>query len=178
MSDANDIVAFWQQAGPSHWFSKDTAFDARFRKRFLTLHERAAAGDLDAWLCDAESTLALLLLLDQFPRNAFRGSARTYATDAKARAVAAHAIEAGHDLRIEPELRLFCYLPFAHSEDLVDQERSVALMRTLGAEPLEHAEGHRDIIRRFGRFPHRNALLGRTTTSAEQAFLDADGFSG
>jgi uncharacterized protein (DUF924 family) len=178
VSDPGEIVDFWRAAGPAHWFAKDAEFDARFRERFLAAHESAARGELDDWLDRAESSLALLLLLDQFPRNAFRGSARTYATDAQARAVATRAIDAGHDQRIEPELRLFCYLPFAHSESLADQDRSVELMRTLGTEPLEHAEGHRDIIRRFGRFPHRNALLGRTTTAAERAFLDADGFSG
>ena len=178
MSEAGEVVDFWREAGPSSWFAKDAGFDARFRERFLALHERAARGELDDWLDQADSTLALLLLLDQFPRNAFRDSARMYATDAEARVVARYTIDVGHDQRIETDMRLFCYLPFAHSEDLVDQDRSVTLMRTLGAEPLDHAEGHRDIIRRFGRFPHRNVLLGRTTTADEQRFLDAGGFTG
>lgn len=178
MSESADLVDFWRRAGPSSWFAKDSAFDARFRERFLPLHERAARGERDAWRDEADAALALVLLLDQFPRNAFRDSARMYATDEKARAVARHVVAVGHDQRIAPDLRLFCYLPFAHSESLADQDHSVALMRTLGAETLEHAEGHRDIIRRFGRFPHRNALLGRTSTRDEQAFLDAGGFAG
>ena len=178
MNDAGAIVAFWRDAGPDRWFTRDPAFDARFRDRVLDLHEQAAAGALDAWVEPADSALALVLLLDQFPRNAFRGSARMYATDARARAAATRIVDAGVDRSIDAELRLFCYLPFAHSEDLADQMRSVALMRTLGAEALAHAEGHRDIIRRFGRFPHRNALLGRATTPDELAFLDNGGFAG
>ncbi|MBN8480825.1 MAG: DUF924 family protein [Xanthomonadales bacterium] len=178
MNEAEAVVAFWRDAGPARWFTKDPAFDARFRDRFLDLHERAAAGALDAWIESAHSALALVVLLDQFPRNAFRGSARMHATDADARRVAARIVDSGIDRDIEPELRVFCYLPFAHSEDLADQDRSVALMRTLGSEALAHAEDHRDIIRRFGRFPHRNAVLGRSTTPAEQAFLDSGGFAG
>ncbi len=178
MSEADLVVAFWREAGPARWFEKDAGFDARFRTRFLDLHERAAAGEFDAWVGAADPALALVLLLDQFPRNAFRGSARMYATDPEARSVAARIVDAGVDRDIETELRLFCYLPFAHSENPADQDRSVALMRMLGAEALAHAEGHRDIIRRFGRFPHRNALLGRTSTPAEQAFLERGGFAG
>ena len=178
MNTLDEVVAFWQDAGTARWFAKDPAFDARFHDRFLDLHERAARGELDEGLERADASLALLLLLDQFPRNAFRDRARMYATDESARAVARHVVEVGHDLRIAPDLRLFCYLPFAHSESRLDQDRSVALMRTLGAQPLEHAEGHREIIRRFGRFPHRNALLGRVTTAEEQRFLDAGGFTG
>jgi uncharacterized protein (DUF924 family) len=122
--------------------------------------------------------LALVILLDQFPRNAFRGTTRMYATDGLAREVADAALAAGHDHRIEPELRLFLYLPFAHSETLRDQERSVALAEKLGDPSLSHARGHHEIIRRFGRFPHRNRILGRTTTQEEQRFLEEDGFKG
>ncbi|WP_430395782.1 DUF924 family protein [Ferrovibrio sp.] len=177
-AEAKNVTAFWRQAGPERWFAKDAAFDEDFRTRFLSLHERAARGELEAWLEAPESALALLLLLDQFPRNCFRGSARMYATDAAARAAAARVIDTGFDLRIEPALRLFVYLPFSHSESLADQDHAVALQHSLGPEPYSHALGHRDIIRRFGRFPHRNAILGRTTTPEEAAFLAAGGFSG
>lgn len=178
LADAASVTAFWREAGRQSWFSKDAAFDDAFRARFLALHEQAVQGGLDHWLNDAEGALALLLLLDQFPRNCFRGSPRMYASDAQARAAAARVIETGLDLRIELELRLFIYLPFAHSEALADQDYSVALQQSLGEEPLSHARGHRDIIRRFGRFPHRNAILGRTTTAEETAFLTAGGFAG
>ena len=119
-----------------------------------------------------------MLLLDQFPRNAFRGTARMYATDEAAREAAASAIDAGHDRAVEQALRLFFYLPFGHSEDLADQERSVALAESLGEPSLSHAKGHRDIIRRFARFPHRNPILDRAMTPEEQAYLDAGGFAG
>lgn len=173
-----DVVAFWREAGPERWFEKDAAFDARFRERFLDAHVAAARGELDAWRGQPEGVLALLLLLDQFPRNAFRGSAHMYATDPLARRIARDALAQGLDQAIEPELRLFCYLPFAHSEDLADQDRSVALMRDLGEEPLAHAEDHRAIVRRFGRFPHRNAMLGRESSAEEAAFLAGGGFAG
>lgn len=173
-----DVVEFWRAAGPALWFAKDAAFDRRFREGFLRLHEAAAAGRLAGWRATAEGALALLLLLDQFPRNAFRGTPRMYATDLPARQIAETAIEAGHDQEVEPGLRLFFYLPFAHSEQLADQERSVALCRRLGQPHLSHAEGHHDIVRRFGRFPHRNPILGRATTAEEQQFLDAGGFAG
>lgn len=174
---AAEVVRWWS-AARGDWFSHDPAFDARFRKRFLAAHERAAAGELDGWARSAEGALALLILLDQFPRNAFRGTARMYATDAQARAVARAAVDAGLDARIEPALRLFFCLPFAHSEDRGDQRLSVALNRRLGRPWLDHALGHQAIIERFGRFPHRNPLLGRRTTAAEQAFLDQGGFAG
>lgn len=170
------VVAFWQKAGPQRWFEKDADFDREFRDRFLKAHEEAAAGRLDAWSSEPEGALALLILLDQFPRNAFRNSPRMYATDALARGHADRAVQAGFDELVDPSLRFFFYLPFAHSERLEDQERSVELHERIGF--TEHAVEHRDIVRRFGRFPHRNAILGRTTTPEEQAFLDAGGFSG
>lgn len=173
-----DVVAFWRDAGPDRWFAKDDAFDQRFHALCLPLHEAAARGALDSWRATPEGALALVLLLDQFPRNCFRGTARMFATDAAARAVASEAIEAGHDRAVEPALRVFFYLPFEHSESLEDQERSVALMAPLDAQSRSFAEVHRDIIRRFGRFPHRNALLGRATTPEEQRFLDEGGFAG
>ena len=175
---ASDVVAFWRDAGPDRWFTKDAAFDRDFKSRGLALHEAAARGDLDAWNATPEGALALAILLDQFPRNAFRGTARMFASDEKALERAAAAIEAGHDQAISEDLRGFLYLPFEHSEDLADQERSVALFTPLGGEVLDYAEIHLDIIRRFGRFPHRNAVLGRKTTPEEQRFLDDGGFAG
>jgi uncharacterized protein (DUF924 family) len=173
-----DIVAFWRAAGPQKWFKKDAAFDAAIRERFFSTYEAAAAGKL-AWEATPEDALALLLLLDQFPRNMFRGQARAFATDPLARAVAGRAIARGFDRQFPPAERIFCYLPFEHSEDIADQERSVALVRACGdADLVKWAELHADIIRRFGRFPHRNAVLGRRTTAEEQAFLDGGGFAG
>jgi len=177
-AQAEAVVQFWRDAGPSLWFAKDPEFDARFRARFLSLHESAARGELRSWLSTPIRALALLILLDQFPRNAFRGTPRMYESDVLAREMASAAIAYGHDRAVEEPLRLFLYLPFAHSENLADQERSVALSRQLGKEAQTHAEGHRDIIKRFGRFPHRNPILGRTMTAEEQRFLDEGGFSG
>jgi uncharacterized protein (DUF924 family) len=172
------VVGFWRQAGPSMWFAKDADFDRRFRERFLGAHEAAARGDLEHWMTTPEGALALLVLLDQFPRNAFRGTPRMYATDAAARRIAAAAVDAGHDQAMPPDLRKFFYLPFAHSEDLADQERSVALCRFLGSPDSAHSERHRDIVKRFGRFPHRNPILGRNMTAEEQEFLDQGGYAG
>jgi uncharacterized protein (DUF924 family) len=177
--EAPEIVGFWREAGPKRWFAKEPEFDRAFRERFLEQYEAAARGELMDWTVSPAGTLGLLLLLDQFPRNAFRGTPRMYATDELALGLARAAIDARHDLKLAwPELQLFFYLPFAHSEDPHEQERSVALTRRLGDEPLRHAEGHRDIIRRFGRFPHRNPILGRAMTEEEQRFLDEGGFAG
>lgn len=176
--DAAALLRFWRAAGPERWFAKDPALDARFRDRFLRAHDAAARGELAGWPASPEGLLALVLLTDQFPRNAFRGSARMYATDALARRHARAALVLGCIDAVEPALRLFFCLPFAHSEDVADQELSVRLHQRLGEPWLAHARGHRDIVRRFGRFPHRNALLARATTAEEQAFLDAGGFAG
>ncbi len=175
---AREVVDFWRAAGRERWFRKDEAFDADFRNRFLAAHEAAASGALDGWSDSAEGSLALSILLDQFPRNAFRGTARMYATDAKAREVARAAVAQGHDTAVDPELQGFLCLPFTHSEDPADHERSVELSRTLDEDTRRFALHHRDLIQRFGRFPHRNALLGRATTPQEQRFLDEGGFSG
>ncbi len=174
----SDVIAFWSEAGPDLWFAKDDGFDRRFRELFLQAHESAARGEFDQWQRTPGGALALILLLDQFPRNVFRGTRRMYATDAAALRVAGAAIAAGHDTHFDADLRLFFYLPLAHSESLVDQERSVALCRALGGESLSHAEGHRDIIARFGRFPHRNPILGREMSEEERHFLDEGGFGG
>jgi uncharacterized protein (DUF924 family) len=177
-ADAAAVVSFWREAGPRMWFAKDPAFDRRFRERFIVLHEAAARHELEHWMRTPEGALALLILLDQFPRNAFRGSPHMYATDAHARAIAERAIAAGHDRAIDKELRLFMYLPFGHSEDIADQERSVKLSESLGEPSLTHAKGHHDIVKRFGRFPHRNPILGRAMRPEEQKFLDEGGFAG
>jgi uncharacterized protein (DUF924 family) len=174
----DDVVAFWREAGLSLWFGKDADFDRRFHGSFLHAHEAATRGELDRWLATPTGALALILLLDQFPRNAFRGTPRMYASDAHARAVADSAIAVGHDWHIAFELRVFVYLPLGHSEDIADQDRCVALSRQLGEPHAGHAEGHRAIIRRFGRFPHRNPILGRTMTAEEQHFLDQGGYAG
>ncbi len=176
--EAHALVEFWRDAGLELWFTKDDAFDARFRNRFLSLYGRAAAGELDRWITSPTGTLALILLLDQFPRNAFRGTPRAYATDALARRIATVAVTWGQDLLVDRELRLFIYLPFGHSENLRDQERAGEMVEHLGPSFLERAQKYTDIIARFGRFPHRNAILGRETTSDEELFLRNGGFSG
>jgi uncharacterized protein (DUF924 family) len=179
VASSRDVVAFWQTAGPDKWFTKDSEFDAAVRARFLATYRAAASGELGAWETTPEDALALLVVLDQFPRNMFRGRAETYAADPLARAVAERALARGFDRAVAQELRTFFYLPFMHSETLADQERSLALYRALGdEESLRYAQDHADIIRRFGRFPHRNPALGRASTPDEQAFLAAGGFAG
>jgi uncharacterized protein (DUF924 family) len=173
-----DILAFWRDAGPDRWYTRDEGFDADLRRRFLGLWQSAADGELSSWEGSDDGALALVIVLDQFPRNMFRGDIRTYASDAKAREVAYRAIERDVDGRIDPTLREFLYLPFMHSEHLPDQLRCIELSRAAGhAENLKWAEHHADIIRRFGRFPHRNRLLGRDTTPEEQDFLNEGGFA-
>ena len=177
-SDSQDVLSFWTEAGPAMWFAKDPAFDLAFRDRFIASHDTAASGGSNQWAATAQGALALVLLLDQFPRNAFRDTPRMYATDVLARVVADIAIGAGHDHATDPMLRMFFYLPFAHSEDAGDQDRSVALFRHLPPPGPEHSERHRDIIRRFGRFPHRNAILGRKTSPKEAGYLKSGGYAG
>ena len=162
------------------WFAKDDAFDAEFRRRFHDAHVAAARRELDDWAETAEGSLALLILLDQFPRSSFRGAGHAFATDPLARMFAKRALNAGHDLEIEGDIRRFFYLPLQHSEDMADQDRQQALFQTrMERTPDDRwAEHHREIIARFGRFPHRNRALGRETTPEEQAFLDEDGFRG
>jgi len=176
---AAEIVSFWRQAGPQKWFEKDEEFDLTIRSRFLAIHDSAARGELAEWERGAEGALASVILLDQFPRNMFRGSARAFATDPLARAVAERALARGFDHATDALMRPFFYLPFMHSEQLADQQRCVRLYQALGdAELLRYAVAHHDIIAKFGRFPHRNRALNRDTTSAEQAFLDGGGFAG
>jgi uncharacterized protein (DUF924 family) len=179
IASPDDVLAFWREAGPDKWFKKDASFDHDIRTHFLATYEAAAAGELADWETTPEGALALTIVLDQFPRNMFRGSPRTYAADPLARAIADRALARGFDKALRPPDAQFFYLPFEHSEDLADQERCCELFRAAGdVEALRWAELHADIIRRFGRFPHRNAVLGRATTPEEQAFLDAGGFAG
>jgi uncharacterized protein (DUF924 family) len=173
-----DVLSFWRDAGPTRWFRKDDTFDLEFRARFLGAHEAASRGEFDAWAHDAEGALALLILLDQFSRNAFRGTPRMFESDAKALEIARHALQAGFDQKTDVELRNFFYLPFMHSEQLADQDLAVSLARPLGGDALRFAVLHRDIIEKFGRFPHRNQILARTTLPDEQQFLDSGGFAG
>ena len=174
------VLRFWFGEAPGasrpEWFRKDARFDGEIRERFGALHAAAAKGGCDTWRVSAESLLALVIVLDQFSRNLYRDDARAFAQDAHARDCAAQALERGDDLTLLPVQRGFLYLPFEHSEDLRDQERSVELFTTLEAfEPTRGLSGwavkHRDIVERFGRFPHRNAALGRPSTAEEVAFL-------
>ena len=174
-----DIVSFWREAGPEKWFEKDDEFDLTIRSRFLAIHDTAARGELAACEETAEGALALLILLDQFPRNMFRNSARAFATDHLARAVADRALARGFDQETDATMRPFFYLPFMHSELLADQDRCLRLYEAFGdPEQLKFAVTHRDIVAKFGRFPHRNCVLGRETTLAEREFLDSGGFAG
>jgi uncharacterized protein (DUF924 family) len=186
MSTAEEVFDFWfgregDEVGYGEfreaWFTKDPEFDREIRDRFELIYEEAASGKLEDWKNDPQSCLALIVVLDQFPRNMFRGDAEMYATDELARAAARHAVEHAYDRELRPSQRLFVYLPFEHSEDLEDQRRSVELFRTLSAEMgsedlLDYALRHMEIVERFGRFPHRNEILGRATTPEEVEFLE------
>jgi uncharacterized protein (DUF924 family) len=179
MTMPEDVLAFWREAGPDRWYTREDAFDTAIRAKFLATYEAATTGQLSDWEATPAGALALLIVLDQFPRNMFRDDPRAYASDSLARGVADRAIARGFDNKIDAGERVFFYLPFEHSEHPADQERCLALHRALGdADSLKWAELHGDIIARFGRFPHRNAVLGRETTPDEQAFLDGDGFKG
>ena len=184
MTDARDvapaeILAFWREAGAERWYRRDDAFDAEVRDRYLELWQQAKAGQLSSWEATGDGALALTIVLDQFPRNMFRDDIRTYSSDALARAVADRAIARGDDQRVDATLLEFLYMPFMHSEHLPDQLRCVDLFRRAGnTANLKYAEDHAGIVGRFGRFPHRNRILGRATTPEEQAFLDDGGFSG
>jgi uncharacterized protein (DUF924 family) len=179
IKDPAAVLAFWRVAGSGKWFDTDDAFDAEIRTRFLGTYEAAASGALNSWEATPEGALALVLLLDQFLRNMFRGMPRAFAADPLARAVADRAIARGFDEHVPKTEQLFFYLPFEHSEDLADHERCVALCRNSGdADAPKWAELHADVIRRFGRFPHRNPILGRASTPDEGRFLASGGFAG
>jgi uncharacterized protein (DUF924 family) len=180
LPNPDDVISFWfgdvaadDFKSRSHlWFEKNPAFDAECRDRFAALHRAAARGAIDEWRHTPLECLALTIVLDQFPRNMYRGTARAFATDLRALAAAEHAVHRSFDRELTRVQRLFVYLPFEHSERLADQDRAVALVATLGdPESLEYAVRHRAIVARFGRFPHRNEALGRDSTSEEIAFL-------
>lgn len=176
---AGEVIHFWRDAGPEHWFNKSEVFDDMCEIGFADACVQAAQGELDDWMESADGALALMILLDQLPRNIYRGTPQVYAADARARELANQAIVRGLDQEIDTLMRQFFYTPFMHSEDLGDQDRSVQLYESMGDDTTtKWARHHRDIIRRFGRFPHRNAILGRETTAEEQAWLDQGGFKG
>ncbi|MDP1911796.1 DUF924 family protein [Brevundimonas sp.] len=173
------VVAFWKEAGPKMWFARDKAFDTLFRVRFEDAHFMAARRELDPWAETPEGSLALLILLDQFPRNVFRSTGHAFATDPLARMFAVMAIDGGQDRAVENDLRRFFYLPFQHHEDMASQARQLALFQRMDRAAEDRwAEHHHRVIATFGRFPHRNRALGRETTPEEQMFLDQDGFRG
>ena len=176
---AREIVAFWQDAGRELWFSKSDEFDEKVQQRYGDLPEKAMADAFASWRNDPTSALALILLLDQFPRNIYRASPNAFAYDNKAMSEAAIAIESHHDQAFALPLKRFFYIPFMHSENLDDQQRCLDLcQRVNDEEGVKFAQLHYDIIERFGRFPHRNQVLGRQTTDAERRFLEEGGFAG
>mgnify|MGYP003393817902 CR=1 FL=1 len=178
MNGVDDILAFWfDPAAQGKWFRPDAAFDALIRSRFLGRHEEARAGALASWAGDSDGAMAIVLLLDQFPRNMFRGQARAFATDAMALGAADAAIARDFDLAQAVERRIFFYLPFMHAEDLAAQRRCVDLIANRGGGDTTWAVKHLQIIERFGRFPHRNAVLGRPSSPEEVAFLKQPGSS-
>lgn len=175
---ASEILEFWHSIGPEGWYEVNEEIDREIVRRWEGLWAVARAGGLHAWRAEARSCLALLILLDQFPRNMFRDDRRAFASDGRALAVARGAIAAGFDKLVDEAERQFFYLPLMHSEISSDQDQCVRLvLLNLGkVDTLDHARAHRFVIRKFGRFPYRNAALGRTSTSAEAAFLDAGGY--
>jgi len=178
MASAGEIVRFWRDAGPKAWFVKNEAFDGRCRA-FEQEHHAAARGELAHWEMDAEGALALILLLDQLPRNIFRRSPHAFATDGLAQGIADRAIQKRFDAATDSFLRVFFYMPFEHAEDLELQNLAVRLVDAMrDAEFAKYAILHRDIIAKFGRFPHRNAVLGRKSTPEELQFLAEGGFAG
>ncbi|SDU39108.1 DUF924 family protein [Stappia sp. ES.058] len=175
--DPFEILDFWWTAGPEKWFATDTDFDEEIRRRFEPGVSAASLGTLDDWAGTPHGALALLLLLDQFPRNLYRGDAKAFSGDDRALEIAERALDAGFDRAFPKMARTFFYLPFEHAEDIAAQERSVDLFRRNGEETTYfYALVHMDVIRRFGRFPHRNDALDRETTQAESAYLDDGGF--
>ncbi len=176
-----DILAFWlEEVGPDGWYKGGVALDTEITRRFLTTWEAACEGALSAWLSSPAGVLAYLIVVDQFPRNMFRGQARAFASDKAALAVAKCAVDKGWDMKVAEPARQFFYTPMMHSESLCDQERCVRLMKERmgdsGAGNMLHAKVHREVIRRFGRFPYRNAALSRTTTAPEAAFVAQGGY--
>ncbi len=189
-SRAGEVLDFWfgREGEPGYgefreeWFRKDPAFDADVTEQFAGLYEEAARGDLDDWRDDARSCLALVIVLDQFPRNMFRGDGRTHAADGKALVTSRYAVEHALDRELPAFQRMFLYMPLMHSENVEDQRRSVEMFERLAGEEgapdvVSYAVAHKDIVERFGRFPHRNEILGRETTPEEAVFLTTEGSS-
>lgn len=174
----HDIITFWRSAGPDKWYAKDDAFDQELRDRFMSTWEAARDGKLTAWQDSDDGALALLIVLDQFPRNMFRGDPRSFASDGKALAIATRAIRRGFDRRVGGRERPFFYLPFTHSESVANQEKGMRLTLLSAGDPeqVRHSRAHRAVIRQFGRFPYRNAALSRRSTPEEAAFLEAGGY--
>jgi len=176
----SDVLEFWEGIGSKGWWMKNDVVDANIHERFGQTHSDACVGKLDHWAQTPDGALALIIVLDQFSRNMFRGSPKAFAQDAKALEIAKEAIAKSFDTHANKTLRLFFYLPFEHSEKLEDQEQSLRLLETFNDSPdfMRAVIEHHDIINRFGRFPHRNKVLGRETTPEEQAYLDGGGFKG
>ena len=174
---ADDILGFWHEAGPEAWYKQDDGFDAAIRDRFGAIWQAFYEGEMSDWAVDANGALGLIVLLDQFPRNMFRNDPRAFGTDAAALDVAEKMLARGWDQEITGALRQFVYMPFMHSEDLAHQDFCIDLMQTRiqDDDNVLHAKAHRQIIARFGRFPYRNDALGRTSTSAEHAFMQEGG---
>ena len=170
---AEDVLRFWFGENARRWFEKDSTFDAEIRGRFLTLYEELSGND--DWLSQPRDCLARIVVLDQFPRNMFRGKRRAFAADPLALTAAKHAVARGFDRNLVTVEKQFVYLPFEHSESLADQQRACELMQPLGEELYDWALRHQRIIERFGRFPHRNQILGRESTPEEIAFLKEPG---
>ena len=176
---SGDVLEFWFSAGPQKWFTRQDAFDDAIGDRFLTLHAKAANGGIDEWAMNPEGALALIIVLDQFSRNLYRTSPKAFATDEKALGLSQNLISKRQDIEFPITVRLWIYMPFQHSEDLEIQDRSIELFETIDdPENLRFAHIHRDIIEKFGRFPHRNQVLGRTSSAEELKFLADGGFSG
>ncbi len=181
MANPEDILAFWlDETGPEGWYSGGDELDQLIRDRFEDDYNRACGGALSLWLTYPSGTLAYIIVTDQFPRNMFRDTQKMFATDGIARAAAKVAISRGWDLRIDEPARQFFYMPLVHSECLADQDRAVRLIKTrmpeTGGGNLLHAKAHREVIRRFGRFPNRNAAIGRDTPPAEAEFIAKGGY--
>lgn len=174
---ANAVLDFWfDELEPVDWFKKSDLTDEKIRSRFLSIHDQLSNTAVDALLDSSREALAAIIVLDQFPRNLFRGDPRSFATDAQARAISEAAIDAGFDQGMSVDESVFLYLPFEHSEDLADQDRCVQLIEALGNDNYtQYAKAHRDVIVKFGRFPHRNQVLGRPSTPEEEAYLAQPG---
>ena len=183
--DFTDVLDFWFGSPDSRergrprkvWFQKSETFDSEIRRRFIATWEQAGRGELERWLATPLASLALVIALDQFPRNMFRGTARAFSSDSLALAAAGSMIEREFDRLLSPAEQTFAYLPFVHAEDLAAQRRSLALFQAFDPEYIKSARRHHEVIARFGRFPHRNAMLGRESTAEEIEFLSLPGSS-